>query len=296
MHETGLCVFGEVLYDSFPDGQQVLGGAPFNVAWHAQAFGLAPRFISRVGNDAGGDRVIAAMLNWGMSLQGVQQDDKYPTGLVRVSFTAENEPAYDIVPDSAWDYIDSQALPPAADCELLYHGTLALRSPVSRAAAVTLRQRVGGGTFVDINLRPPWWDTQTVSAQLAGMRGVKLNSEELLLLVPDAENLQQAVQRFMADYTPDMLIVTLGAAGAMAVTGDGESARIEPDKRTTVVDTVGAGDAFMSVVLLGVIRRWPLREILQRAQSFASAVVGVRGATVTDMAFYQPFIDAWSLS
>ena len=61
MTGNGLCIFGEVLYDVFPDGTQVLGGAPFNVAWHAQAFGLSPQFISRVGSDEAGDRVIAAM-------------------------------------------------------------------------------------------------------------------------------------------------------------------------------------------------------------------------------------------
>lgn len=47
-------VFGEVLFDCFPDGRRVLGGAPFNVAWNLQAFGLAPQFISRVGDDLDG--------------------------------------------------------------------------------------------------------------------------------------------------------------------------------------------------------------------------------------------------
>ena len=49
-------VFGEVLFDHFPDGSRVLGGAPFNVAWHLQAFGQSPRFISRIGNDPAGLR------------------------------------------------------------------------------------------------------------------------------------------------------------------------------------------------------------------------------------------------
>ncbi len=35
-------IFGEVLFDCFSDGNSVLGGAPFNVAWHLQAFGLSP--------------------------------------------------------------------------------------------------------------------------------------------------------------------------------------------------------------------------------------------------------------
>ncbi len=50
-------IFGEVLYDCFPDGQAVLGGAPFNVAWHLQGFGRAPLFISRVGDDPLGHHV-----------------------------------------------------------------------------------------------------------------------------------------------------------------------------------------------------------------------------------------------
>ena len=52
-----LCIFGEVLFDVFPDGHQVLGGAPFNVAWHLQAFGQSPFFISRVGNDPQGKEI-----------------------------------------------------------------------------------------------------------------------------------------------------------------------------------------------------------------------------------------------
>jgi fructokinase len=42
-------VVGEVLFDVMPDGNRILGGAPFNVAWHLQAFGLKPLLITRVG-------------------------------------------------------------------------------------------------------------------------------------------------------------------------------------------------------------------------------------------------------
>ena len=54
-------VFGEALFDHFPDGSRVLGGAPFNVAWHLQAFGLSPRFISRIGDDPPGHEITALM-------------------------------------------------------------------------------------------------------------------------------------------------------------------------------------------------------------------------------------------
>ena len=51
-------ILGEVLFDRFPDATEVLGGAPFNVAWHLQGFGAAPLFVSRVGADAAGERYL----------------------------------------------------------------------------------------------------------------------------------------------------------------------------------------------------------------------------------------------
>ena len=104
MKQTPLCIFGEVLFDHFPDGKRVLGGAPFNVAWHLQAFGRAPRFISRVGADAEGRSVLNAMRDWGMDTQSVQVDERLPTGRVSVAIV-DNEPAYDIVADCAYDTI-----------------------------------------------------------------------------------------------------------------------------------------------------------------------------------------------
>ncbi len=62
-----------------------------------------------------------------------------------------------------------------------------------------------------------------------------------------------------------------------------------------IVDTVGAGDAFSAVLLLGMQQGWSLSETMERAQSFASAMVSQRGAIVQDLIFYQTFIRAWNL-
>ena len=80
-------IFGEVLFDHFPDGTAVLGGAPFNVAWHLHAFGLRPLMISRIGNDELGGRVQEAMQKWGMDCSGMQiRHCTHPTGTVQVTF------------------------------------------------------------------------------------------------------------------------------------------------------------------------------------------------------------------
>jgi fructokinase len=72
-------VLGEALFDCFAEGSQVLRGAPFNVAWHLQAFGEAPLLVSRVGNDEPGRRIIATMDRLGMSADGLQTDTAHRT-------------------------------------------------------------------------------------------------------------------------------------------------------------------------------------------------------------------------
>ena len=127
MKNQSVIIFGEVLFDCFPDGNIVLGGAPFNVAWHLQAFGVSTLFISRIGDDYYGNNIKEAMQNWGMDLSGLQLDSEHPTGVVNVNFI-NNEPHYEIVENSAYDFIQSSRLPSLKKDAILYHGTLALRS------------------------------------------------------------------------------------------------------------------------------------------------------------------------
>ena len=294
MTEGRVCIFGEVLFDHFPDGRSVLGGAPFNVAWHLQAFGLAPHLISRVGADPEGGAVRAAMRGWGMDASGLQTDDARATGRVSIRFD-DGEPVYEIVDDCAYDAIDGDAAAAGANgaCGLLYHGSLALRNATSRAALERLRRQHPGSVFVDVNLREPWWRRETVIDWLSGADWVKLNRDELRQLGPAAANLGEQAEAMLNAYSLGGLIVTLGAEGAELFTAEGEHLRASPRRENAIVDTVGAGDALTSVMILGLCRGWPLALTLERAQDFASAIVGQRGATVSDSAFYRAFIQGW---
>ena len=282
-------IFGEVLFDCFPDGTRVLGGAPFNVAWHLQALGLAPLLVSRVGADAAGDEVLRAMRDWGMDVSGVQRDLHHPTGRVAVTLQA-SQPSYEILPEQAYDHIAPPAgSPPAA---LVYHGTLALRAAPARRALDHICAHAGAPVFVDVNLRDPWWDGATVAGLLDGARWCKLNDHELATLAGPGEPLD-AARRLIARHGLQQVFVTLGAAGAIAVGADGGFESVTPAHDTTVVDTVGAGDAFASVLIAGMIQGWPVPLTLQRAQQLASAVCGLRGALARDRAFYEFFLERW---
>ena len=284
-------IFGEVLYDRFPDGREVLGGAPFNVAWNLQALGAKPLLVSRVGDDDLGARIRGAMTAWGLDTSGLQIDSGRPTGTVEVTIT-DDEPAYEITADRAWDHIVPPDPAPDPDAPL-YHGSLALRSPGSRGTLTGLRERAAGGVFVDVNLRDPWWDRDTVRGLLRSARWAKLNADELALLAPPAGDAAGRATALLAECGLEALIVTLGADGAAVHTAAGGHHRQPAAPRGAVVDTVGAGDAFSAVALLGLLRGWPWPRVLERAQELAGAVVGLRGATTDDTEFYGDFTTAW---
>jgi fructokinase len=265
-----VCIFGEVLFGCFPDGREVLGGAPFNVARHFQAFGQSPLFVSHIGNDEAGRHMRQAMFEWGMEQGGLQVDPEHPTGRVEVTL-AGGEPTCDIVADSAYDFIAPGALP-MVDPGLIYHGSLALRNPISEAALQTLKSGADARIFVDVNLRPPWWHRERVLELLRDADWVKLNRDELELLGDGGGDDLTAAEVFRVATSIECLVITLGAAGALAFAADGNPVRVAPQSGTRVVDAVGAGDAFAS-------------EPVQR-----------RGATVSDPKLYRSYREEWALT
>lgn len=287
-------VFGEVLFDRFPDGSEVLGGAPFNVAWNLRSLGFDPILISAVGDDDMGRELLAAMESRGIDRSGVQVRPGLGTGIVDVTLD-DGEPSFDIVAGRAWDEISGDDLPPLPEIGLVYHGTLALREETSRSALEELRGRVRAPIIVDINLRPPWWNREQVLSILENAQLVKMNEAELLALAPGERSADARAMELLERYRLDMLCLTRGAAGAVAYTATGAIPVAPEEKNTPVRDTVGAGDAFTSVLIAGHLSGWPLEMTLSRAQALASGVVGLRGAVTRDPDFYSRFLNIWRL-
>lgn len=291
---------GEVLFDRFPDGASVLGGAPFNVAWHLHAFGVEPLLITRIGADDAGRRILDAIRRWGMDTTGVQLDDDAPTGAVDVRLD-DGGPSFDIRPDQAYDQLDGglaeAALAAAASTSLLYHGTLIMRSRRSAAALKSLRTSSALPAFLDVNLRRPWWSVESVRTSLLGTRWVKLNRDELEELrpegVPVGDDPADVATAFRRRYALDRVILTLGADGAI-VSDLAGTVRKPPPAVEHEVDTVGAGDAFAAVTVVGIIHGWSAETALRRAVEFGAFMCTVRGAVVTDVEPYRRFQRRWA--
>ncbi|MDH4281533.1 MAG: PfkB family carbohydrate kinase [Myxococcales bacterium] len=293
-------IFGEVLFDQFPDGSRVLGGAPFNVAWHLRGFGANPLVISAVGDDAEGREVLERMTSWDLITDGIQTASEHPTGRVAAS-VVDGENRFEISRGQAWDFIAVEPARAAVSEEtpgLLYHGTLALRSPQSWSTLQSLRSETSAPSFVDLNLRAPWWTRDKIDWCLSTASWIKLNETELAELTATAtdsfEHCRDAALRLARDRSIQGVIVTRGARGALSVV-DGE--RVFEAVTTQVanmVDTVGAGDAFSAVVCLGLLHGWNHQTIVDRAARFAADLCGIRGATTTDFALYERHLAQWS--
>jgi fructokinase len=283
-------IVGEALFDVMPDETRVLGGAPFNVAWHLQAFGLRPLMITRVGPDEAADEVFAAMEKWGMDTSAVQRDKANPTGRVQVELE-EGEPTFHILADQAYDHLDgSSAVQSMAGgtFSLLYHGSLISRGEVSASALARIKHHVESPVFVDVNLRDPWWHHDAVVETVRSARWVKLNQSELDLLAGSSD--VTAVERFRSKQDLEALILTRGDRGALIADSSGTIEKTPP-AGVEVIDTVGAGDAFSAVFILGLMHAWPTEQTLERALDFAAAVCTITGATVTDREFYSRFAE-----
>lgn len=294
-------LFGEVLADIFPD-RTVLGGAPFNVARHLKAFGRNPVLVTRLGNDALGDEVLSVMSQNRMETRGIQCDRHHPTGQVKVHLENGGH-RFDILPAQAYDFIHPAVarmvrlpLSPA----LVYYGTLAQRHEVSRRALTTLLRSTSAAKFLDVNLRAPWYDKKTLRQSLQYADIVKLNAEELgvlaeMIMLP-GDKPQDQVRELMIQFDLEQAVITCGAEGAWQMNRAGKVVEASANPRiATVVDTVGAGDGFAAVYIVGMLRHWPAAKTLERANAFAAAICGIRGAIPDSADFYKPFTQEWCL-
>lgn len=287
-------IFGEVLFDCFSDGREVLGGAPFNVAWNLQALGLSPLLISKVGDDSLGGRIRETMHSWGMDCHALQIDPSHPTGRVNIELK-KGEPKFTILPDQAYDHISGFDYDQEINPTFLYHGTLALRNNANLTSLTQLKELYKCPVFVDVNLRTPWWNKEQVLTLVKDASWLKLNDIELNTLFPDSEKLDVRCRNLLECFDLEGVFVTLGEKGAAALNRDNVFSLTKPPANISIIDTVGAGDAFSSVLLLGLMQNWPQDLTLQRAQQLASAVVGQRGAVSKDKKFYETFKNKWNL-
>lgn len=284
--------FGEILWDCLPSGRHA-GGAPFNVAAHLAQLGASASLISSIGRDPLGDEILQVAEDKGIDTRYVTPARiGLPTGTVLVTVDANGNATYELVQPAAWDEIKvpAEALEAVANARALIFGSLAGRSPYNLDQLDRLLAVDGPVKFFDVNLRPPFADPSLVLTVARRADVIKLNDDEVGQLVswvrtgemtldtPHSEDaLGDACAALAEAAGVSRICVTRAARGAAL--WDRGALVCAPAPPIVVKDTVGAGDAFMAGLMVGLTRGVEPRTVLERACRLGAYVASHHGAT-----------------
>ena len=288
-----ILISGEALIDLIPDPVKanaydaVLGGSPYNVAIGLARLGSQTAFVSRISADGNGDALAAGLTGNGVDLGFVLRDARPSTLAFVMRGTAKTGSRYSFYLDAtsfdgAWPF-------PATwpkEGRHLHVGSIAAVDPRhgERVLEALKAARPYATVSYDPNIRPlvtPDRDSvaELVERQASLAHVVKASEEDLQWLYP-GRSIEESLAAW-AKLGPRFCVATLGGRGALAVLG---AERIEiPAPFVEVVDTVGAGDSFMSALLsamdrdsaLGAGATAPDRGSLERWLRFAAAASAI---------------------
>jgi len=289
VRDTTIVGLGEALFDLLPSGK-ALGGAPLNMACHAQQLlaqhGGRAVVASRVGMDPLGDEVVRQLAARGMTTDFVQRDAAHPTGTVHVELN-EGQPTYEIVEGVAWDHFEWSTgwEELAGSCAAVCFGTLAQRSTESREAVWRFLDAAPQAVrMLDVNLRQQYYDRDVIEQSCRRATLVKLNElelpvvAELLGIPPGAE--RDEISALMKRFDLEAIVLTRGKLGTLLVLGDQV---VDPAlvsyPAAEHADAVGAGDACSAGILVGWVRQLPPERIGTLANQLGAYVASQHGAT-----------------
>lgn len=238
-----------------------IGGAESNVAIGLSRLGTDVAWIGRVGADSMGEKVLRELRAEGIRVHGIR-DAAAPTGLM----IKERR-----TPDTAkvWYYRSGSAgsrLAPAdvpkdavAAAKLLHVTgiTPALSESAAAAVAYAVDCARDGGTLVslDLNYRSALWDIDTagpVLRKLISGADIVFAGDDEAGIALGATGTPSVLAAGLAGLGPSQVIIKLGAAGCLALIDGRES--VQGAVPVRVVDTVGAGDAFVAGYLAELLQ------------------------------------------
>ena len=285
-----VCVIGEALIDLVMDPESATsagpkaylahpGGSPYNVAIGLARLGQPAQLLARLSGDAFGRQLRAHAEANGVDLSYAVSAPESSTVAV-VSLDADRNAGYDFyrtgTADWQWRTAELDRMP--VDTGWLHAGSLASwTEPGATVIADQVRRRRGRYPVVisyDPNIRPALLpDRQTAVDQVETMVEladvVKASAEDLTFLYP-GQHADEVLRRWR-ELGASVVVVTDGGRGARYLAGDGDVGTV-PARPVRVVDTVGAGDAFMAGLINALLGAGFSRSAEAAATMVADAV------------------------
>jgi len=272
-------------------------GAESNTCVGLARLGFRVAWVSRLGSDAAGDRVIDALAAEGVDVRWVRRDPRRPSGLMvkepgaRVRYCRTGSAASDMGPD------DLEEVPVADAKAVLVSGVTALIGERPQQAAVALLSAARGLRIVDPNLREGLWgsdrraglvlplidrcnllltgaeEVRELLGPASGQRNARLSgSARLSAERSDDEDLARRI----TERGPREVVVRGGATVGVLADGSWQTIAIQ---RTGAVDPIGAGDAFNAGYIAVRFRGGSIEEALHAGVRCGAAVTATPSDT-----------------
>ena len=255
-----------------------LGGKGSNQAVAAHRAGGAVELVARIGDDASGEFAIATLEGFGLPTGAVTRVADAPTGVAQITVADSGENTVVVAGGANLALtpavVDAERARIAAAALVLTQGELPVDT-IERLAAVTAEL---GVRFV-LNLAPH----APVDAQaLRGCDPLVLNEHEARAVGIGADapagaspDTWRELAASAVGAVARSVVVTLGAAGAVAASAEGSWAVGAP--KVIAVDTTGAGDGFTGTLATFLAEGRPLAEALRIAVAAGTLAVQARG-------------------
>lgn len=292
MTSSKIWVIGDASVDLVPDTENTYlkcpGGASANVAVCVARLGGECGFIGCLGQDDAGRFLKSVFQDNRVDTTHMRLDEALTSAVLIVNLTAQGERSFTyLVYPGAETFVSTGDLPVFKANEWFYFSSIGLTDRPARDACLEGARRMraaGGHVLFDVNLRPAMWHEKALIPELIAQSVAlatvcKVSADELCQLGKVSQ--WHDARYLMRELGCDTTIISLGEEGAYLVSPAGE--RHFPAPHVEVVDTTGAGDAFVGGLLYVLARasRWDislLDEAITNANVCGAMAVTAKGA------------------
>ncbi len=244
------------------------GGKGANQAVAAARAGATVTMIGAVGNDTYGADAIQALRDEGIDVSRIRVVDE-PTGVALIGVGARGENAILLAPGANGALVEGDAVLAGRDASVVL---TSFEIPYEVALAAVRNARASGATPI-VTPAP----AHALSAELLALDPILVpNEHELTVMIGNDDSAAALAE--VTRRTAGPVIVTQGAAGALLAHGERRERFNSRQPAASVVDTTGAGDAFVGTLAAWLADGRPLDEAIAAANAAGALSVSALGA------------------
>jgi len=278
-HEIGCPITDVRSFDAY------VGGCPTNVSVGTRRLGLRSALLTAVGDDQVGDFVTSFLDREQVETRFIPRKPGRRTSAVILTIQPPDSFPLTFYRDNCADRAltpDDVARAPVADSRVVFVTGTGLSHEPARAATLQAALAAHAArvpVVVDIDYRPDQWDDAAAFAShmrtLLQSATIAVGTEDELAAAAATDDVEEGASILLTSGI-QALILKRGARGSTVFRPDRSPVDAAPFP-ITVLNVLGAGDAFASGFLYGYLQGWPLERAARMGNACGAIVVTRHG-------------------